>query len=164
MKPTRLLYTVVWLFLAARLGQSIKCFSCGFSEPNETNSSSSCETNSKIKDCSLHPEFGEHYDSCFSQVVVVGGKPKIQIKECAMFFGCKELEGVLCEGNSVDDSENSSQSCRVECCKGDYCNENLASEAYAFSGGNFMLSSTAITTVLLSSSFAVFYELVVFTS
>lgn len=134
------------------------CFSCGYSEPNEANFSSSCKTNSKIKDCSLHPEFGEHYDSCFSQVVVVRGKPKIQIRECAISFGCQELEQILCDGNSVEKSEKP-QSCRVECCKEDYCNDNLASlktYGYSRSGSDFMLSSTTIKTILLSSSFVVF--------
>lgn len=138
------------------------CFSCGFSEPNETNSTSSCERKSKIKDCSLHPEFGEHYDSCFSQVIVVRGKPKIEIRECAMSIGCKELEGILCEGNSVDESEQSSQNCRVECCKEDYCNSNLAGEMSAFSGSDLMLSSTVFVTILLLSSFAVLHVLGMF--
>lgn len=136
------------------------CFSCGFSESNEANSTSSCEVNSEIKNCSQHPDFGDHYDSCFSQVVVVRGKSKIHIKECAMSWGCEELEQILCEGNSVEDSENSSpENCRVECCKEDYCNENILNDASAFYGIDFMSSSSTIKTILLSSCFVVFHAL-----
>lgn len=143
------------------IGQSIMCFSCGFSESNEPNSSSSCEANSaEIKNCSVHPDFGDHYDSCFSQVVVVRGKAKIHIKECAMSWGCEELEEILCEHNSVDDSDNSyPENCRVECCKEDYCNENLLNEASAFYGINLMSSSSTIETILLSSCVTVFHAL-----
>ena len=136
------------------------CFSCGFSESNEANSTSSCEASSEIKDCSLHPEFGDHYDSCFSQVVVVGGKAKIHIKECAMSLGCEELEQILCKENSVKDSENSSpENCRVECCEEDYCNKNILNDTSAFYGINFMSSSSTIKTILLSSCVAVFHAL-----
>ena len=135
------------------------CFSCGFSESNEGNSSIiSCEANSEIKNCSLHPDFGDLYDSCFSQVVVVGGEAKIHIKECAISWGCEELEEILCRGNSMEDSENTStENCRVECCKEDYCNE-----ASAFYGINFMSSSSTIKTILLSSCVAVFHALGLF--
>ena len=145
-----------FLFIA----QSIMCFSCGFAEPNEANSSSTCEANSEIKNCSVHPDFGDLYDSCFSQVVVVRGKAKIHIKECAMSWGCEQLEEILCEGNSVEDSKNSSpENCRVECCNDDYCNENLLNDASAFNGINSMSSSSTIKTILLSSCVAVFHAL-----
>ena len=135
------------------------CFSC-VSESNEANSTSSCEASSEIKDCSLDPDFGDDYDSCFSQVVVAGGKAKIRIKECALSWGCKELEQILCEGNSVEDSENSSpENCTVECCAEDYCNENILNDASASYGINFMSSSSTIKTILLSSSVAVFHAL-----
>jgi len=136
------------------------CFSCDIPEPDEANSSSSCEANSKIKNCSVDPDFGDFYDSCFTQVVVVRGKAKIHIKECAISWGCEELEKILCEGNSVVDSESSSpENCRVECCKEDYCNENLLNDASAFTGINFMSSFSTIKTILFSSCVAVFHAL-----
>ena len=136
------------------------CFSCGFAESNEENSTSSCEANTEIKNCSVHPDFGELYDSCFTQVVVARGKAKIHIKECAISWGCEELEEILCEGNSVEDSEKSSpENCRVECCKEDYCNENLSNEASAFYGISVVSSSSTIKTILLSSCVAVFHAL-----
>ncbi|KAJ7353846.1 hypothetical protein OS493_032121 [Desmophyllum pertusum] len=144
-------------FYAVHLGgQSIWCYSCGVSEPNETGNSS-CHARPKIKDCSSHPEFGEHFDSCFSQVVVVGGKTTIEIRECAMLLGCEELEGILCsEGNSVEDTEISSpQTCQVQCCEGNLCNRDLVSEVYVSSGRNFMSRSTTIVTTLSSSFVAV---------
>lgn len=150
-------HCTLYCFLIS-IGQSIMCFSCGFS--NEANSSSSCEANSEIKNCSVHPEWGDIYDSCFSQVVVVRGKAKIHIKECAMSWGCEELEEILCERNSVEDSDNSSpENCRVECCKEDYCNENLLNEASAFYGISLMSSSSTIQTILLSSCVTVFHAL-----
>ena len=149
---------LIYCFFFLSIAQSIMCFSCGFSESNEANSTSSCDANSEIKNCSLHPDFGDHYDSCFSQVVIVGGKTEIHIKECAIFWGCEELEQILCERNSVEDTENS-ENCRVECCKEDYCNENILNDASAFYGINFMSSSSTIKTILLSSCVAVFHAL-----
>lgn len=158
--PSYMTHFTLLFFFFISIGLSIMCFSCGFSEPNEANSSSSCEKNAEIKNCSVHPDFGDLYDSCFSQVIVVRGKAKIHIKECAMSWGCEELEEILCEGNSVEDSENSSpENCRVECCKEDYCNENLLSEASAFYGNNFMSSSSTIKAILLSSCLAVSHVL-----
>ena len=155
-------FTIYYFFLS--IAQSIMCFSCGFSESNEANSTSSCEANSEIKDCSLHPDFGDDYDSCFSQVVVVRGKAKIHIKECAMSWGCEELEQILCEGNSVEDSENSSpENCRVECCMEDYCNENILNDSSAFKEINLMSSSSTVKTILLSSCLAVFHALCLLT-
>ena len=70
-----------------------------------------------VLDCSVNAEFGEDYDSCFS-MTAYSDKKKIQIKDCAMSWACEELEEVLCK-----DYKTVNASCKVDCCKGDLCNE-----------------------------------------
>lgn len=95
-------------------------------------------------DCSLEAEFGDAFDSCFS-MIAINGKKKIQIKDCAIGFGCKELEGVLCENFTRNKQNSTWNSCRVECCEGDYCNKYVVGQ----SNSARILTTQAI---LLSSS------------
>ena len=109
-------------------------------------------------DCSSDSEYGEYYDSCFS-LNAFRGKKRIQIKDCAMGFACGELEEILCkeqeEGNNVHNFTG--QSCKLECCKDDFCNEDNVGAS------NTVRSLMAIETVLLSSVAVVFYVLTVVT-
>ncbi|XP_067024469.1 uncharacterized protein [Acropora muricata] len=112
MKTASLLSIAVSLFLASTLGNCIKCFSCQDSENNP-----SCRRRMTVLDCSVHAEFGKEYDSCFS-MTAYSDKKKIQIKECAMSWGCQELEDILCKNYKTVNA-----SCKVDCCKDDLCNE-----------------------------------------
>ena len=102
-------------------------------------------------DCSLEKEFGEYFDSCFS-MIAINGKKKLQIKDCAMGIGCKELEDAICE-NFMRNKQNSTwKSCRVECCEGDYCNKYVVGQSN---------SARVLTTqTILLSSFVIIYFLV----
>lgn len=141
MKASLLLNSALWLLLSVGLGESIRCFSCHDSE-----NGSSCRRHMNAIDCSSHAEFGDEYDSCFS-MKAYRGKRKIQIKDCAIGWACKELEDVLCK--SYNNKQNSTeQSCKVECCKDDFCNDNLV-------GASNSARSLMTTQTTLLSSFLV---------
>ena len=110
----RLNVLMVWFYI----GESITCIKCN----SERGGNTSCEREVVTIDCSSDSEYGEHYDSCFS-MTAYGDNKRTQIKDCAFHSACEELEQVLCihfktEGNSTD-----ANNCRVDCCRGDLCND-----------------------------------------
>ena len=110
------------------IGESITCIKCG----SEGGGNASCEREVVTIDCSSHREFGEHFDSCFSMTAYRDNK-RTQIKDCAFHSACEELEQVLCNQNSTD-----AKNCRVDCCRGDLCNDGrvrFAAMINASSGG-----------------------------
>ncbi|XP_068714528.1 uncharacterized protein [Montipora foliosa] len=145
MKADLLLNIAAWLLLTITQGQSIRCFSCHDSENNP-----SCRRRMMELDCSLHAEFGDTYDSCFS-MTAYNGKSRKQIKDCAIRSGCKELEDILCE----DFKKKKNYTCRVDCCEDDLCNEYGTVEQ-VYSAGNIMTYHIQI--ILLS--FAVFLRII----
>lgn len=122
MNASKLVYIAFYSLLAAKFGQSIHCYSCDPYETDAANSSNFCETHSRVKDCSEHPEFGEHYDSCFTQVIYNHGKTIAKVKECAISSGCEELEQILCTDIVDGSGKPSPQNCWVDCCQDDFCN------------------------------------------
>ncbi|CAH3156315.1 unnamed protein product, partial [Porites lobata] len=115
MKIALALNITVLFMLTVKLGESITCIKCGLGN-------ASCEREAFTIDCSSDSEFGEHYDSCFSMTAYDDNK-RTQIKDCAFHSACDELEQALCKHFKTAGNSTDAMNCRVDCCRGDLCND-----------------------------------------
>ncbi|KAM7432332.1 hypothetical protein ABFA07_017220 [Porites harrisoni] len=119
MKIALALNITVLFMLTVKLGESITCIKCN----SERGGNTSCEREVvTITDCSSDSEFGEHFDSCFSLTAYDDNK-RTQIKDCAFHSGCEELEQLLCKHLKTAGNSTDAMNCRVDCCRGDLCND-----------------------------------------
>lgn len=133
MKSILVLNSALWFLLAVKHGQSIQCFEC------DSETGVSCTGEMNIIDCSLDPEYGDTYDSCFS-MTAYNGRKRVQIKDCSISFGCEELEDILCE-NYTNAQNSTGKKCRLECCKDELCNDNNVGSSNTTKSQAFMLLS-----------------------
>ena len=142
----RLNVLMVWFYI----GESITCIKCGLGN-------ASCEREAFTIDCSSDSEFGEHYDSCFS-MTAYGDNKRTQIKDCAFHSACEELEQALCKHFKTAGNSTDAMNCRVDCCRGDLCNDGKVRFAAMISGSggyDTIIFWTFTTVVFFSIEFGI---------
>lgn len=105
-------------------------------------------------DCSSDSDFGEDFDSCFS-LTAYG---RTQIKDCAFHWACEELEQALCKHFKTAGNSTDAMNCRVNCCRGDLCNDGkvrFAAMISASGGYDAIIFWIFATVVLFSIEFGI---------
>lgn len=83
---------------------------------------------------------------------------RTQIKDCAFHWACGELEQVMCKNFKTAGNSTDAMNCRVDCCRGDLCNDGkvrFAAMTSASGGYDTIIFWIFATVVFFSIEFGI---------